>query len=413
MRTFSGPAARQQVDHIASRGSQFTALEPRVHRILNDVRKHGDISLRKYGQRWDGLATQQPMRVSPAELRLALTGLPRELKKSLRQAAANIRQFSEWQKPKPWTRTVNGISLGQLIRPIESVGCYVPGGRYPLLSTVLMTVIPAKVAGVKRIVIASPNPSREVMAAAASVGVDEFYRTGGAQAIAALAYGTETIARVDKIVGPGNAYVTTAKKLVAFDCAIDFLAGPTEAVIVSDSGKPEYIAADLVAQAEHDDDALAVFITASRKLAQDVAETVNKLSHSNPTAQRSLRRHGSILVAKSRAQALEWANQIAPEHITVSKDDLPFIQHAGSIFVGDYSPQSAGDYASGTNHVLPTAGQAKFRGGLSVCDFLKVITVQTLSASGLRQIASTVECLAATEGLTAHAESVRLRCSRA
>jgi histidinol dehydrogenase len=413
MRILSGNRAKKEVDRLASRGLQLSELEPRVRRIVNDVRKDGETALRKYAQRWDELGKEQSMQVSAGELARALRSLQPELRASLSQAAANIRQFCEWQKPRPWTQTRSGVSLGQLIRPIASVGCYVPGGRYPLVSTILMTVIPAQVAGVKRIVVVSPKPSAEVIAAAALLGVDEFYRVGGAQAIAALAYGTESIARVDKIVGPGNAYVTTAKKLVAFDCAIDFLAGPTEAVVLSDSGQPEYIAADLVAQAEHDDDALAVFITTSLKLARAVATNVAKLVQSNPTAQHSLAQQGSILIAASRAQARDWANRIAPEHITVSREDLPFIEHAGSIFVGEYSAQSAGDYVSGPNHVLPTAGQARFRGGLSVLDFVKVITVQNLSASGLRRIARAIECLAETEGLTAHAESIRLRCARA
>jgi histidinol dehydrogenase len=413
MRILSGRAAKTEVDHLAARASQWTPLEPRVRRIVNDVRRSGDASLCKYARRWDGLPKGQSLRVSGGELAQALACLRPELKKSLRQAAANIRRFCEWQKPKPWRRRRNGISLSQLIRPLDSVGCYVPGGRYPLVSTVLMTVIPAQVAGVKRISVVSPKPSAEVIGTAALFGINEFYRIGGAQAVAALAYGTETIAGVDKIVGPGNAYVTTAKKLVAFDCAIDFLAGPTEAVVLSDSGKPEYIAADLVAQAEHDVDALAVFITTSRKLAKAVAESAARMAESNPTAQHSLDRHGSILVAASREQARAWANLIAPEHITVSKEDLPHIEHAGSVFVGDYSPQSVGDYASGPNHVLPTAGQARFRGGLSVLDFVKVITVQNLSASGLRRIAPSVECLARSEGLSAHAESVRVRCAHA
>lgn len=413
MRILSGRAAKEEVDRLTSRRSQFETLEPRVRRIMQDVRQHGDASLRKYCGRWDGLVKGQSLRVSEAELAQALDAVSPELKKSLRQAAGNIRQFCEWQTPKPWRQTRNGITLGQLIRPLDSVGCYVPGGRYPLVSTVLMTVIPAQVAGVKRIAVVSPKPSREVLAAAALLGVQEVYGVGGAQAIAALAYGTETIARVDKIVGPGNAYVTAAKKLVAFDCAIDFLAGPTEAVVLSESGRAEFIAADLVAQAEHDNDALAVFITTSRKLAAAVAKQVARLAQSNPTAQRSLNRNGSILVAQSRQQAREWANRIAPEHITVPKEDLPYIQHAGSVFVGDYSPQSAGDYASGPNHVLPTAGQARFRGGLSVLDFVKIITVQSLSPAGLRRIAPAIECLAATEGLMAHAHSVRVRCTRA
>jgi histidinol dehydrogenase len=413
MRILSGRAAQKEVDRLASRGSQWSALEPRVRRIVNDVRQHGDNSLRKYGQRWDGLARGQSLQVSDAELAQALASLSPELKRSLRQAASNIRQFCEWQKPKPWTQRRNGISLGQVIRPLDSVGCYVPGGRYPLISTVLMTIIPAQVAGVKRITVVSPNPSLEAIAAAALLGIKEFYRIGGAHAITALAYGTERITRVDKIVGPGNAYVTAAKKLVAFDCAIDFLAGPTEALVLSESGDPDYIAADLVAQAEHDDDALAVFITTSRELAQAVANSVSLLAQANPTAQRSLNRNGSILVATSRNQARAWANRIAPEHITVSKEDLPSIEHAGSVFVGDYSPQSAGDYASGPNHVLPTGGQARFRGGLSVLDFVKIITVQNLSASGLRRIAPAIECLAEAEGLLAHAQSIRVRCAPA
>jgi histidinol dehydrogenase len=236
---------------------------------------------------------------------------------------------------------------------------------------------------------------------------------GGAQAIAALAYGTTTIPRVNKIVGPGNSYVTAAKKLVSFDCAIDFLAGPTEAVILSDSGNSEFIAADLVAQAEHDVEALALLVTTSHSLAKSVAESAACLSKGNPTAGQSLRKRGAILLAASRKQAREWANRIAPEHITVAAEDLPFIQNAGSVFVGDYSAQAAGDYASGPNHVLPTSGQARFRGGLSVLDFMKVITVQELSRKGLQQIAPAIECLAEAEGLPGHSHSVRLRCSYA
>jgi len=353
------------------------------------------------------------MRVSAAEIEKARLALGPQLQKALRQAAGNIRQFCEWQKPSAWKRTHGGLSLGQLVRPLESVGCYVPGGRYPLVSTLLMTVIPAQVAGVKNIRVVSPKPSPGVLAAATMLGVHEFYRVGGAQAIAALAYGTTTIPRVDKIVGPGNAYVTAAKKLVSFDCAIDFLAGPTEAVILSDSGVPQFIAADLVAQAEHDPDALAVFITTSRRLARSVALNLIHMVKDNPIAQQSLHQRGAIFVAASREQAREWANLLAPEHITVAPDDLPFIHSAGSAFVGDYSPQAAGDYASGPNHVLPTSGQARFRGGLSVLDFVKLITVQELSREGLRRIAKTVELLAETEGLQAHAQSVRVRCNHA
>jgi histidinol dehydrogenase len=272
-----------------------------------------------------------------------------------------------------------------------------------------MTVIPAQSAGVKSIRIVSPKPSSEVLAACSLLGVSELYRVGGAHAIAALAHGTATIPKVDKIVGPGNMYVTVAKKLVSSDCAIDFLAGPTEAVVLSESGNPEFIAADLVSQAEHDPEALAVFITTSRPLAKSVAECISRCAQNNKTAQSSLQRQGAILLAESREQARDWANLLAPEHITISPEDLPFIRNAASIFVGEYSPQAAGDYAAGPNHVLPTSGQARFRGGLSVMDFVKLVTVQTLSKNGLRRIAKAVECLAELEGLPAHAESVRVR----
>jgi histidinol dehydrogenase len=420
MRIVSGREAEAMVERLAARGDQSTSLQARVRRIVNDVRRGGDGSLRRYAERWDELKTRQSLRVSDEEMAEAWRRLAPELHKSLRQAAQNIRRFCEWQKPADRMRARNGISIGQIVRPLESVGCYVPSGRHPLVSTVLMTVIPAQVAGVKNIRVVSPKPSGEVLAAAAVLGVREFYRVGGAQAIAALAYGTNTIARVDKIVGPGNAYVTAAKKLVAFDCAIDFLAGPTEAVILcdslssqGDSWVPEFAAADLVAQAEHDPETLTVLITTSREFAQAVKTIATQLAKNNPTAWKSLRARGAALVAASREQARNWANRLAPEHVTIDEEDLPFIQNAGSVFIGAYSAQAAGDYATGPNHVLPTSGQARFRGGLSVMDFVKVITVQQLSAEGLKRIAPTIECLAKAEGLAAHAQSVRVRCEHA
>ena len=413
MRIVSGGEAGALVQRIAARGTQFSRLEPRVRRIVEGVRRGGDRALRRYAERWDGLDAKRPMRVSEEEMAAALKEIAPELHKSLLQAARNIRQFCAWQKPGDWMRSRSGISLGQMVRPLESVGCYVPGGRYPLVSTLLMTVISAQVAGVKNIRVVSPQPSPEVLAAAALLGVHEFYRVGGAQAVAALAYGTSSIPRVDKIVGPGNAYVTVAKKLVSFDCAIDFLAGPTEAVVLSDSGVPAFIAADLVAQAEHDPETLSLLITTSRELARSVRVNAAQLAKGHPIAQKSLQARGAILIAESREQARDWANRIAPEHITVAEEDLPFIQNAGSVFVGDYSAQAAGDYASGPNHVLPTSGQARFRGGLSVSDFMKVITVQQLSAKGLRRLAPAIECLAAAEGLPSHAQSIRVRCEHA
>ena len=413
IRIVAGQTAAATVKRLALRTNDLSKLEPRVRRIVKDVRRKGDTSLRRYAERWDRLAPGHSLQVSGAEIEAAAESVPGETRTALRHAADNIRQFCQWQKPKSWTRTSSGCSLGQLVRPLDSVGCYVPGGRYPLVSTLLMTAIPAQVAGVPNIRIVSPNPSQEMLAAAAMLGLTEIFRVGGAQAIAALAYGTKTIARVDKIVGPGNAYVTVAKKLVSFDCAIDLIAGPTEAVVLSESGTPAYIAADLVSQAEHDPDSLAVFITTSRALAKSVAAAITAAAKQNPIARTSLRARGAILIADSRDQARAWANEIAPEHITIDPDDLPFIRNAGSIFVGDYSPQSAGDYASGPNHVLPTSGQARFRGGLSVLDFVKLITVQQHSADSLRRISKTVERLAQMEGLQAHAESVRVRIAHA
>ncbi len=413
MRILSGNAAEAAVKRLAARSTRLESVEPQVQRIVDTVRRGGDRALRRYAERLDGLAREQKLALSSAELKQAWRSTPPRLRDALAQSAKNIRRFCEWQKPVSWTRSRDGISLGQRVIALDSVGCYVPGGRHPLVSTLLMTVIPAQVAGVRSIRVTSPNPSTEVLAACSMLGVREVFRIGGAQAIAALAYGTKSIGRVDKIVGPGNMYVTVAKKLVSFDCAIDLVAGPTEAVVLSDIGDPRYIAADLVSQAEHDPEALSVFITTRRRLADTVSEEVTRRAEKNPTAQESLKRHGAILVAKSRHKAREWANLLAPEHITVSEEDLPFIRNAGSIFVGDYSPQAAGDYASGPNHVLPTSGQARFRGGLSVLDFVKVVTVQTLSKRGLQRIADSVECLAETEGLQAHADSIRVRCANA
>jgi histidinol dehydrogenase len=413
MRILSGPAAEAKVRKIAARGSRYAEIEPVVRRIVADVRRKGEGALRKYARRWDGLRPQESLQVSEVEIRAAWKSANPDLKASLQTAAANIRRFCKWQKPRERSRTKNGITLGQIVRPLDSVGCYVPGGRYPLISTLLMTVIPAQVAGVENIRVVSPQPRMEVLAAAEMVGVREVYRVGGAQAIAALAYGTQSIPRVDKIVGPGNLYVTAAKKLVAFDCAIDFLAGPTEVVIVSDSGRAEFIAADMVAQAEHDPEALAVFITTRGNLAREVATAANKFSAGNRIARESLRRNGAILISASRAESFHWANEIAAEHLTVDAADMARVRNAGSIFVGDYSPQAAGDYASGPNHVLPTGGAARFRGGLSILDFMKIIGVQKLSRDGLKTIAPVVESLAEAEGLRAHAESIRTRFAHA
>ena len=315
--------------------------------------------------------------------------------------------------PREWRKKVDGGELGQLVRPLESVGCYVPGGRYPLPSTLLMTAIPAQVAGVGRICVVSPKPQTSTLAAAALLGITEVYRCGGAQAIAALAYGTDSIPRVSKIVGPGNSFVTAAKKLVSFDCSIDMLAGPTEAALYSDNGNPAFLAADMASQAEHDPEAVVIFISTKREMVEKVARELDAACRDNPIAKQAIRHNARLLVAASCDQAMDWVNRIAAEHLTIDEDNVALVENAGSVFVGDYSPQAAGDYAAGPNHVLPTAGAARFRGGLSVLDFVKIITVQQFTASGLRAIAPTITTLAETEGLRAHAESIRVRCSHA
>lgn len=413
MRILRGNAASRCVRQLSMRSSRLEGVEPKVRRILNSVRSEGDRALRRYARRWDGLAPSQPIEVPSAELEAAWHLSSPSLRDSLRFAASNIRRFSQRQKPREWRTTRSGATLGQVVRPLQAVGCYVPGGRYPLMSSVLMTVIPAQVAGVTNISVASPRPAKEVLAAAWMLGVSHVYRVGGAQAIAALAWGTESVERVDKIVGPGNSYVTAAKKFVSFECAIDFLAGPTEVLILADRGRAEFIAADLVAQAEHDPQAIPILITSNKKLAEIVASDTTRLAVGNPLARAALRANGCILIADSQAQAIEWANQIAPEHISIEPGMLPFISNAGSIFVGPFSAQAAGDYASGPNHVLPTAGAARFRGGLSVLDFVKVITVQELNQRALSHLGKTITTLAEAEGLRAHAESIRVRCKSA
>jgi histidinol dehydrogenase len=299
------------------------------------------------------------------------------------------------------------------VRPLDSVGCYVPGGRYPLPSTLLMTVIPALVAGVPQIRVVSPRPTQATLATAAFLGVREFYRVGGAHAVAALAYGTKSIPRVSKIVGPGNRYVTAAKKMVAFDCGIEFLAGPTEAVVISEDGDPVFIACDLVAQAEHDPDALCVLITSSRVLAKAVQAEAQKRTRANPIAAESLSRRGAIILVASLDDAVETANRIAPEHLTLPAALAPAVRNAGSIFLEECTPQAAGDYISGPSHVLPTGTMARVRGGLSVLDYVRVIACQEISREGIRRIAPAAMVLAEAEGLRGHAESLRVRCSYA
>jgi histidinol dehydrogenase len=393
-------------------GAALDTVLPAVTRIVRDVRTKGDRALLRYARQLDGL-TSAP-RISPEEMASAWEGITLEMRDALTTAANQIRRFAEKQLPQSWSdEPVSGLTTGQLIRPLASAGCYVPSGRHPLPSTLLMTAIPAQVAGVQRIVAISPKPAPETLAAAHLLGITEFYRLGGAHGVAALAYGTESISRVDKIAGPGNLYVTAAKRLVSFDCSIDMLAGPTEIVVTSERGTPADIASDLVAQAEHDLESVAIFITTNLELARTVIAEAKTRSAQNPVAKVALKRNGVVLVARSLDEARDLTNRIAPEHLTIdSEKDLAWVRNAGSVFIGRWSAQPMGDYISGPNHTLPTGGQARVRGGLSVNDFLKIITVQQYNGEAVRALGPHAVLLAEAEGLTGHAEAIRTRLRR-
>jgi histidinol dehydrogenase len=405
-------AADSVIQQLEERGAINTAkVDVVVREILSAVRQRGDARVREFATDFDGLTDDQPFLVGRAEMQAAWDSISEQLKAAMRLAQANIRAFAEKQLPRAWSfRPAEGMEVGQIVRPLGSVGCYVPGGRYPLPSTLLMTVTPAQVAGVERIVVCSPKPARETMAAAYLCGVTEFYRIGGAQAIAALAYGTETVPAVDKIVGPGNLYVTAAKMAVSHHTGVDMPAGPTEIVVASEDGDSTGIAADLVAQAEHDPEALAVFITSKPELALEVVLEVKRQSQGNQVAQQSLAAQGVAFVTKTVEEAHSLTNRLAPEHLTVDTGaDLRWVKNAGSIFIGHHTPQSMGDYISGPNHVLPTGRNGRVRGGLSVLDFVKVITVQQYTLDALREVGPHTIALAEAEGLVGHAESVRVR----
>jgi histidinol dehydrogenase len=386
--------------------------ERAVAPILAAVRDRGDKALLEYARKFDGF--------DGTSVRLDIRGsLSSDFEKAVTTAAKNIRSYAERQLPKEWfvdqliDDEPDGRRLGEIVRPLDAMGAYVPAGRYPLPSTLLMTVIPAQVAGVVTTCVACPNPSPEIMGIAQWLGVTHMFRMGGAQAIAALAYGTETVPKVDRIVGPGNIYVAAAKKLIAGETGIDFVAGPTEIVIIAADGNPKWIAADLLAQAEHDVDASAILLTTSRSLAKIVAEEVERQLSTLPTAsvaQPSIDNNGAIVIVDSLDQAVELSNQLAPEHLALHDGSLlGKIHHAGAVFIGPASTEAAGDYASGPNHVLPTSGAARLRGGLSAADFVKVIAVQELSLKGLRLLTPAITALARAEGLEAHARSAEVR----
>lgn len=386
-------------------------------RIVADVLRRGDAAVVAWTARLDGQRWRpEQFWVAEEELERAVRQVDATLMRAMRHAATNLRRVAQWQRPRPARLTVEpGVVVEQLYRPLARVACYVPGGRYPLVSTLLMTVVPAQVAGVAEIVVACPRPTVEILAAAHLLGVRRVLRLGGPQAIAALAVGTESIAAVEKICGPGNRYVQAAKQLVAQRCGIDLLAGPTELVVVSRSAaRAEGIAADLLAQAEHDPDALALLLTPSATLARQVLERLRRAVREHRAfriAQQALSRSGPIYLTGTLGAALDFANRFAPEHLSLpdGPEALARVRAAGSVFVGRWSAQPAGDYATGSNHVLPTSGWARLRGGLSVQDFLRPIAVQRLSRAGLQRLAPTILALARAEGLPGHARAVEVR----
>jgi len=383
--------------------------ERTVAAIVAEVRRGGDRALLACARRYDRLEGR--LEVPHDEMMDRAAGVPRSVRRALRQAAAHIRTVARRQVPRGWrARVAPGVSVEQRVIPLDRVGCYVPGGRYPLPSSLLMAAVPARAAGVAEVIVACPRPDAVVMAAAVEAGVSRLFRMGGAHAVAAMAYGTRAVPRVDKIVGPGNRFVSAAKALVAGDCGIDFYAGPTEIVIVSRTGRADWIAADLLAQAEHDPDARAVLITPSRRLAHSVAREVARQQTEMPAARESIRRHGGIIVTAHLREALALANAAAAEHLVVDDEDMArAVRCTGSLFVGPWTAQVAGDYAIGSNHVLPTAGAARVRGGLSGADFVRQVTVQRATRAGLLGIGSTVTTLARAEGLEGHARSIEIR----
>ena len=409
------PAVEKKL--LRARQEHDAEAEDIASKIVGDVRRRGDAALSAWVKKLDGIDLhRESLLISGGEIRAARKQVSHDFLRALEHAARNVRRVAEKQLPKPWTIEVEpGVKIGLLVRPIDTIGCYIPGGRFALVSTMVMTVVPAKVAGVRHIQVACPRPNTALLAAAGVLGVSSVARMGGAQAIAALAYGTKRVARVEKIFGPGNRFVTAAKQLVSSDCAIDLPAGPTEAIVLASTGNPCWIAADLLAQAEHAPDAGSYLVTTSIRLARqvqtEVARQLQQLPPANP-AQISVKRAGAILVAPSLHAACEFVNRFAPEHLSLPGNGealLKQIRATGTVFLGPWGAQPLGDYASGGNHVLPTGGWARKRGGLSSADFVKCISVQTIGRRGFERLAETAETLAASEGLMAHRNAVRVR----
>jgi histidinol dehydrogenase len=398
---------------LARRTARLTEAENIVRPILEAVRTRGDKGLLEYARQFDNL-DRKSVRVPVHELDEAAKRLTPEFRTAVETAAANVRRFAERQLPREYsTSFAPGLRLGQIVRPLDTIGAYIPAGRYPLPSTLIMTAVPAQAAGVKNICVACPKPVDEVYGTAHLLGIDQVFRMGGAQAIAAFAFGTKTVPRADRIVGPGNIYVAAAKKLLAGDVGIDFVAGPTEILIIAVEGDPKFLAADMLAQAEHDTDASAILLTTSKRLAAQVAKEVERQLSTLSTAavaRKAIDKNSAIVIVDSLDEAAELSNAFAPEHLSIHNPELlPNIRHAGSIFIGPWSPEAAGDYAAGPNHVLPTNGVARLRGGLSAADYVKVISIQQLDRRALAKLAPSVTTLARAEGLEAHARSVEVR----
>jgi histidinol dehydrogenase len=401
---------------LARRARQDAKAQSIAARIVADVRKRGNAALFVWTKKLDHIdLAREGVWISKKEIRSAERHVSSAFLKAIKRAATNVRRVAEKQLPHPWSfESEPGVRISQRVSPIESIGCYIPGGHFSLVSTLVMTAVPAQVAGVSRVVAVCPGPNPELLATAGVLGITEIARIGGAQAIAALAYGTESIPLVDKIFGPGNKYVTAAKQIVSGDCAIDLPAGPTEAIVLADEGNARWIAADLLAQAEHAKDAASFFVTTSRSLAREVQREITWQLGELPfsMARVSTELAGAILVAGSLGQACEFVNRFAPEHLSLPENAdklLRKINSAGTVFLGPWGAQPLGDYATGSNHVLPTGGWARNRGGLSAADFVKCISVQTISRHGFLRLAGSVETLAESEGLMAHRNAMRVR----
>lgn len=401
---------------LARRAARLDQAEAVVRPILETVRKRGDKGLLELARKFDGLE-RGSVRVPAKELAAAARRLTPAFRSAVEVAATNVRRFARKQLPRDFTWSAGpGLRLGQIVRPLDTIAAYIPAGRYPLPSTLIMTAVPAQVAGVKNICVACPRAVDEVYGTAHLLGIDRVFQMGGAQAIAAFAFGTKTVPRADRIVGPGNIYVAAAKKILAGEVGIDFVAGPTEILIIAAEGEPSFLAADMLAQAEHDTDASAILLTTSKPLAARVALEVERQLSVLPTAavaRKAIDKNSAIIIVRSLDEAAALSNQFAPEHLSLHHEELlPRIHHAGSIFVGPFSPEAAGDYAAGPNHVLPTSGVARLRGGLSAADYVKVVSIQRLDARALSKLAPAITTLARAEGLEAHARSVEVRLGR-